>query len=114
MALDTDFLGVHFKHLWGRETSHEELMTVGARIWNLGRLLNLREGLRRDDDRLPGRILSVPHADGVAAGKVVGANVFRKSLDEYYRLRGWDADGVPSRDTLTRLSLAHLEPGSAA
>ena len=61
MAVDTDFLGVHFRHLWGRETSHEELMTIGARIWNLGRLLNLREGLRRADDRLPERILSVPH-----------------------------------------------------
>ena len=60
MALDTDFLGVHFRHLWGRETSHEELMAIGARIWNLGRLLNLREGFSREQDRLPA-ILSVPH-----------------------------------------------------
>ena len=111
MALDTDFLGVHFGHLWGRETSHEELMTIGARIWNLGRLLNLREGLGRDDDRLPERILNVPHPDGVAAGKVVGAAAFRESLDEYYRLRGWDDEGVPSRDTLSRLSLAELGHG---
>jgi aldehyde:ferredoxin oxidoreductase len=111
MALDTDFLGVHFKHLWGRDTSHEELMTVGARIWNLGRLLNLREGLRRDDDRLPERILSVPHADGVAAGKAVGVDAFRESLDEYYRLRGWDDAGVPSEETLERLSLAELGHG---
>jgi aldehyde:ferredoxin oxidoreductase len=111
MALDTDFLGVHFRHLWGRETSHEELMTIGARIWNLGRLLNLREGVRRDDDRLPERILSVPHPDGVAAGKVVGAEAFREALDEYYRLRGWDSEGVPSRDTLRRLSLAELSLG---
>ncbi|MCX6364120.1 MAG: aldehyde ferredoxin oxidoreductase family protein [Actinobacteria bacterium] len=108
MALDTDFLGVHFRHLWGRETSHEELMTIGARIWNLGRLLNLREGLCRDDDRLPERILSVPHPDGVAAGKAVGDEAFRESLDEYYRLRGWDAEGVPSPETLSRLSLAEL------
>ena len=111
MALDTDFLGVHFKHLWGRETSHEELMTIGARIWNLGRLLNLREGLRRDDDRLPDRILSVPHADGVAAGKAIGAEIFGEALDEYYRLRGWDAGGVPSEDTLRRLGLAELGHG---
>ena len=111
MALDTDFLGAHFRHLWGRDTSHDELMTVGARIWNLGRLLNLREGLRRADDRLPERILSVPHPDGVAAGKVIGAEAFRESLDEYYRLRGWDADGVPTRDTLSRLSLAELGHG---
>jgi len=108
MALDTDFLGIHFRHLWGRETSHEELMTVGARIWNLGRLLNLREGLQRDDDRLPARILSVPHPDGVAAGKALGAGAFREALDEYYRLRGWDDEGVPSEETLDRLSLAEL------
>jgi len=114
MALDTDFLGVHFRHLWGRETSHEELMTVGARIWNLGRLLNLREGARREDDRLPGRILSTSHPDGAAAGKAIGDDAFRESLDEYYSLRGWDADGIPSRDTLSRLSLSDLDRGSAA
>ena len=111
MALDTGFLGIHFRHLWGRETSHEELMTIGARIWNLGRLLNLREGLRREDDRLPERILSVPHPDGVAAGKAVGAKAFREALDEYYRLRGWDAAGVPSRAKLGELSLADLGRG---
>jgi len=86
-------------------------MTIGARIWNLGRLLNLREGLRRDDDRLPARILSVPHPDGVAAGKALGAEAFRESLDEYYRLRGWDAEGVPSPATLSKLSLAELGHG---
>ena len=113
MALDTDFLGAHFRHLWGRETSPEELMTIGARIWNLGRLLNLREGLSRADDRLPGRILGVPHPDGVAAGRVLGADAFREALDEYYALRGWDALGVPSPDTLSRLSLADVGRGSA-
>ena len=110
MALDTDFLGAHFRHLWGRETSHEELMTIGARIWNLGRLLNLREGLRRADDCLPERILGAAHPDGVAAGKVVGAGPFSAALDEYYDLRGWDAEGVPTRETLARLSLTGLGP----
>ena len=97
MALDTEFLGVHFKHLWGRETTHEEIMAIGARIWNLGRLLNLREGLVRADDRLP-QILDVPHPDG-------GAAEFRAALDEYYRLRGWDDEGVPTEEMLTRLSV---------
>lgn len=104
MYLDTDFLGVHFRHLWGRETSHEELMTTGARIWNLGRLLNLREGFGREHDRLP-TILDVPHPDGAAAGKTVGEGEFRAALDEYYRLRGWDAEGVPTEETLAKLSL---------
>ena len=104
MYIDTDFLGVHFRHLWGRETSHEELMALGARIWNLGRLLNLREGFTRQQDRLPA-ILSVPHPDGAAAGKTVGEDEFRAALDEYYRVRGWDADGVPTEETLAKLSL---------
>ena len=104
MYVDTDFLGVHFRHLWGRETSHEELMALGARIWNLGRLLNLREGFSRAQDRLPA-ILSVPHPDGAAAGKTVSEDEFRVALDEYYRVRGWDADGVPTEETLAKLSL---------
>ncbi len=105
MALDTALLAAHFRHLWGRETSAEELMTVGARIWNLGRLLNLREGLGRGDDRLPARILETPHPDGGAAGKVLGGTAFAAALDEYYALRGWDADGVPTDDTIRRLGL---------
>ncbi len=114
MALDADFLGAHFRHLWGRETTAVELMTIGARIWNLGRLLNLREGLSRADDRLPARILGTPHPDGGAAGKVIGGGAFEQALDEYYALRGWDAEGVPTDATLRRLSLEGLRDGGPA
>jgi aldehyde:ferredoxin oxidoreductase len=104
MWIDTDFLGVLFRHVWGRDTSHEELMTIGARIWNLGRLINLREGFARADDRLPD-VLGVPHPDGVAAGKTITGNEFREALDEYYNVRGWDAAGVPTEETLARLEV---------
>jgi aldehyde:ferredoxin oxidoreductase len=108
MALDLGFLAAHFRHLWGRETTADELMTAGARVWNLGRLLNLREGLSRADDRLPERILDTPHPDGAAAGKIIGGRRFEEALDEYYALRGWDANGVPTAATLRRLSLDGL------
>jgi len=104
MYLDTDFIGVHLRHLWGRDVTHEEQMATGERIWNLGRLLNLREGFTRIHDHLPA-ILDVPHPDGTAAGKTVGKVEFEAALDEYYRLRGWDDDGVPTQETLTRLAL---------
>ena len=104
MYLDADFIAAHVRHLWAREVTHEELLTAGARIWNLGRLLNLREGLAREHDRLPA-ILDVPHPDGAAAGRTLGAGEFQAALDEYYRLRGWDAEGVPLEETLARLSV---------
>jgi aldehyde:ferredoxin oxidoreductase len=104
MYVDTEFLGAHFRHLWGRETSHEELMTLGARVWNLGRLVNLREGFARGDDKLPAA-LGVPHPGGAAAGKVIRDEEFTAALGAYYELRGWDADGVPREETLARLAV---------
>ena len=105
LALDTDFLGDHFRLLWGRETSHEELMIIGARIWNLGRLLNLREGIGPDADRLPQRFLVAPLPDGHAAGKAIGVQTFEAALAEYYELRGWDAQGVPTDAKLSEVGV---------
>ena len=104
-----DFIGAHLRHLWRREVSEEEMLATGARIWNLGRLLNLREGLRRRHDRLPARILRDAHPDGASAGHAIGAEAFEQALDEYYRVRGWDADGVPLPQTLERLAV-DVEP----
>ncbi len=105
IALDVDLVAAHIRHLWRREPEAGELMTLGARVWNLGRLLNLREGFGRHDDRLPERILTTPHPDGGAAGRVIGQEAFERALDEYYGLRGWDADGVPREETLSALAV---------
>ena len=40
--------------------------------------------------------------DGPAKGLVSG---LEKMLPEYYELRGWTADGVPTNETLSRLAL---------
>jgi aldehyde:ferredoxin oxidoreductase len=36
---------------------------------------------------------------------VIGQEAFERSLDEYYELRGWDADGVPRQDTVSALAV---------
>ncbi len=33
-------------------------------------------------------------------------------LDEYYRLHGWDENGVPTPETLERLGIAALKPAA--
>lgn len=87
----------------GVDYSSEDLMQVGERIWNLERLYNLREGFSRDDDMLPERFF-----EEEAGGRIIDRNEFLKTRDEYYRMRGWDEHGVPTKRTLRRLGIEEL------
>jgi len=78
------------------------LLETGERIWNLERQFNLAAGLTKKDDTLPKRILEEPAPSGVAKGLVSG---LKTMLPEYYALRGWNDDGVPTPETLQRLGL---------
>jgi len=78
------------------------VMRVGERGFNLQRMLNLRDGIDRSQDRLPARLLE-PSPEGSRAGKAPTG--FDEALQEYYRLRGWDTEGRPTKETLTALDL---------
>jgi aldehyde:ferredoxin oxidoreductase len=80
----------------------EKLAEVGERIWNLERQYNLAAGLTAKDDDLPVRLKTEPAKTGPAKGLVSGID---KMKPEYYELRGWDKDGVPTKDTLSRLGV---------
>ena len=82
--------------------SEENLHLVGERIWNLERQFNLAAGLTAADDTLPERMLKEPAPSGAGKDRVCELD---KMLPEYYSLRGWDDKGVPTTETLNRLSL---------
>ncbi|HHY94244.1 MAG TPA: aldehyde ferredoxin oxidoreductase family protein [Firmicutes bacterium] len=92
----------------GREITADDLRLAGERIWNLGRLFNVREGFRRKDDVLPARTLQDPLMGGPTEGKVLPLEEFERMLKEYYQLRGWDEEGVPGAAKLAELGLADL------
>jgi aldehyde:ferredoxin oxidoreductase len=94
-----------WRHVYGREVSEDEVLHVGERIWNLGRLFNLREGITAADDSLPEAMLTEPLRGGVAEGKIITKERFAAALQEYYALRGWDRDGVPSEAKLQELDV---------
>ena len=79
-----------------------EMLKAGERIWNLERLFNLKAGLTKKDDTLPKRLLEEPSPRGPAKGHVVELG---KMLPEYYELRGWDQEGVPTEEKLKELGL---------
>lgn len=104
-ALSAETLAELVSLVTGRETSPEQLRKAGERIWNLGRLFNVREGFSAVDDIVPRRLLIEPLRAGPAAGKVPGEDRFMGMLAEYYSLRGWDNRGIPTRKKLRDLGI---------
>ena len=86
----------------GAGYTEENMQLAGERIWNLEKLFNLRAGFTVADDTLPQRILEVPLLDGDAKGNVPRLDIL---LPEYYELRGWDKNGVPTSEKLAQLGL---------
>ena len=80
----------------------EDLLLIGERIWNLERIFNLKAGITVNDDTLPKRMLEEPMTIGASAGHVCKMD---EMLPEYYELRGWDKDGVPTPEKLEQLDL---------
>lgn len=82
-----------------------ELKMVGERIITLARLFNVREGFGRKDDTLPERSLKIPLSEGPAKGMVVH---LEPMLEEYYRIRGWNENGVPTTEKIKDLKLTEI------
>lgn len=79
----------------------DKMMEVGARIWNMERMFNLRAGFTAKDDTLPPRLMNDAAQTGPAKGLVNG---LKEMLPEYYALRGWTADGVPTNETVAKMA----------
>jgi aldehyde:ferredoxin oxidoreductase len=77
-----------------------DLVQTGEKINNLCRYYNLREGVTKQDDRLPDLFMNVPLKKGQYNGITVSKENFEKMLNEYYKLRKWDTSGIPSKDTI--------------
>ncbi len=104
----------------GIEIAPEELKKAGERIWNLCKLLNVREGFSRADDKWPGlwvKSIDEPVKKFVLGelqlkdycGRPVTHSTLESVIDSYYNERGWDVKtGVPASKKLAELGLEEL------
>ncbi|MBA7617155.1 putative oxidoreductase YdhV [subsurface metagenome] len=90
----------------GRDTSVDELLIAAQRTKTLERAFNVIKGIRRKDDTLPERIFETPAPGGPFKGERLVKEKFDKMIDEYYTLRGWDEDGVPTEETFNKFGLS--------
>jgi aldehyde:ferredoxin oxidoreductase len=89
--------------LTGSDYEIEGAMKIGRRVINLLRMLNIREGLRMEDDTFSFRI-GMPPVNGPGQGKSL-APTFEKIRSAYYKTMGWDQEGMPTHETLNELGL---------
>ena len=80
----------------------ETLLEAGDRIWNLEKIFNLKAGIDSSEDTLPKRLLEDVMPEGPTAGHV---HQLSELLPQYYEARGWSKDGIPTKETLTKLGL---------
>jgi len=86
----------------------EELKQVGERVWTLKKAFNIREGWKKQDDWMPGRVLQDPIPEGPSKGAVVKPEELRMMIDDYYQARGWTTEGLIPKSKLIALGLEDI------
>ena len=79
------------KLITGIDRSIEDLKAIAASIATMTRQFNIREGFSANDDHLPERL----HKKALPEGGSLSAEDMQHMLQDYYRLRGWDSQGIP-------------------
>lgn len=86
----------------GTNWTGEDILLAGERIWNLEKLFNLEAGIDPSQDTLPKRLLEDPISSGPSEGNL---SRLSEMLPEYYKIRGWGVDGIPTSERKTLLGL---------
>jgi aldehyde:ferredoxin oxidoreductase len=91
----------------GWDLNNDDMQTLCERVASLIRVFNIREGARRQNDTLAPRSFQ-PDLSGSGVGKVLTQEMLSEMLSEYYNLRGWDKDGVPTQEMLVKLGMSDV------
>ena len=81
----------------GMDLDKDGLWEIFQRNRTLLRALNVRRGLRRKDERPPEDHWAIRDEESE-----------QKLLDDYYDFKGWNKDGIPTKETLDKLGLAYV------
>lgn len=81
----------------GIEMDEEKLKQAARRYRTLVRAINIRRGMRRKDEKPPQN-----------HWKKRFPELEEQLLDAYYQLKGWNKDGIPTRESLEELGLGYV------
>ncbi len=90
----------------GRKTSVADLLLAAQKTITLERAFGAMRGTTRAEDTLPGRLFDTAVPGSRFKGERLDRAKFDRMKDEYYALRGWDTNGVPTREAFQSLGLS--------
>ncbi len=109
MGLTTQDMVDLLVYATGWDFTNEEYITCGERIYNLARAYCIREGIERNLDILPERLMQDPLPSGPAESMLIEQETLEELKDAYYDFRGWDrVTGTPTPEKLLDLGLEDL------
>jgi aldehyde:ferredoxin oxidoreductase len=89
----------------GLDIDEKEALTICNRVENVVKAYNLRAGLRRKDDTVPKQYFE---KDPPPPLKKLDRAKWDMWLDEYYKLRKWNNESVPTKERLEELGLGYI------
>ena len=104
-VITADDLTSLFAMATGIDLDEKAMMTAAERAYNVERAFLVRMGVGRKDDALIGKWVNEPVPTGNYKGEQIDPEKWETMLDEYYQLRGWDENGVPTPEKLKELGL---------
>lgn len=81
----------------GIDLDSDGLLEISRRNRQLVRAINARRGVRRADEKAPADLYKTSEPE-----------TEQELLDAYYQFRGWNSDGIPTRETLDGLGLKYV------
>lgn len=99
--LDFSIYPALFSSITGIKMSSRQFLKAGERIHILERYMNTREGITSKDDALPDRMVK----ETIAGDEKMRIVPLKEMLEKYYKLRGYNSNGVPDQKLLERLKI---------
>ena len=100
--MDLTMYSKSYEAITGIKLTQAQMLGTGRRIHVLERLMNTREGISAKDDILPARFLMEPRLDDTEKHLVP----LDKMLRKYYKVKGYDTNGIPEKRTLNKLHIS--------
>lgn len=102
-TLDLDMMAEILTLVTGKEWTADDMGEIGTRVLNIARAFNQREGFSAKDDTAPKRIFKEALENGPAAGQKIPEEAFEDMKQQYYKVLGWDENGMLPESLLATL-----------